>query len=164
MRITIEEYEMLMEVNNDLEAHYQETEKKLNGDLETKEMEVHNLTQKISSLNDACQDYENTISQFRELVMQLQTELDQLRNQTQTAQSDVATAASQAAAMMSLNLKLQSTASKNQARSIELEVKRLESKEARELLGIVQVRATVSLNTEHADDICRIALSPSTVR
>ena len=67
------------------------------------------------------------------------SELEQLRTQTQTAQSESATAASQTAAMMSLNLKLQSTASKNQARMIELEVKKQEAREARELLSIVQV-------------------------
>lgn len=39
---------------------------------------------------------------------------------------------------MSLNMKLQSSASKNQARIIELEIKRLEAKEAHELLSIVQ--------------------------
>jgi dynactin 1 len=41
--------------------------------------------------------------------------------------------------MVSLNLKLQSSASKNQARNIELEIKKLEARETRELLGIVQV-------------------------
>jgi dynactin 1 len=65
-------------------------------------------------------------------------ELDGLRSQTQTAQSESAAAASQASQMISLNLKLQSTVSKNQARSIELEVKRIEARESRELLGIVQ--------------------------
>ena len=40
--------------------------------------------------------------------------------------------------MMSLNLKLQSSATKNQARAIELELRRIEAKEAKELLSIVQ--------------------------
>ena len=62
-----------------------------------------------------------------------------LRAQTQTAQHESATAASQTAAMMSLNLRLQSNVSKNQAKTIELEIKKLEAKETRELLGIVQV-------------------------
>jgi len=39
---------------------------------------------------------------------------------------------------MSLNLKLQSTASKNQARQIDFEVTRLDARKARELLSIVQ--------------------------
>ncbi len=59
--------------------------------------------------------------------------------QTQTAQTESATAASQTAAMMSLNLKLQSSAAKNQARNVELELLRLEARESKELLGIVQV-------------------------
>lgn len=42
--------------------------------------------------------------------------------------------------MMSLNLKLQSSAAKNQARAIELELKKIEAREANELLSIVQVR------------------------
>lgn len=46
--------------------------------------------------------------------------------------------------MMSLNLKLQSTASKNQAKNIELEIKKLEARETRELLGIVQVHRSPS--------------------
>lgn len=68
------------------------------------------------------------------------SELDQLRTQTQTAQSESASAASQAANVMSLNLKLQSSAQKNQARTIDLEVKSIEAKECRELLSIIQVR------------------------
>ena len=40
--------------------------------------------------------------------------------------------------MMSLNLRLQSSASKNQARHIDLEVKRIEAREAHELLSIIQ--------------------------
>lgn len=46
--------------------------------------------------------------------------------------------------MMSLNLKLQSSASKNQAKNIELEIKKLEARETRELLSIVQVRLSFS--------------------
>lgn len=77
------------------------------------------------------------------------SDLDTLRTHAQTAQNESATAASQTAAMMSLNLKLQSSASKNQAKLIELEVKKLEAKETRELLSIVQVCKYPIFNTEH---------------
>ena len=70
----------------------------------------------------------------------MHSELDQLRTQTQTAQTESASAASQTAAMMSLNLKLQSSAVKNLARNIDLELKSLEARESKELLSIVQVR------------------------
>ncbi len=41
---------------------------------------------------------------------------------------------------MSLNMKLQSSAAKNQARNIELEIRKIEARESKELLAIVQVR------------------------
>lgn len=41
--------------------------------------------------------------------------------------------------MMTLNLKLQSSALKNQAKTIDLELRRIEAREGRELLAIVQV-------------------------
>ncbi|KAI0931161.1 hypothetical protein AcW2_000104 [Taiwanofungus camphoratus] len=138
MRITIEDLEALKELNDELEENHIETEKVMQEDLDAKDVQIREQTRKIETLEEACQDLESTIVQFRELVMQLQSDLDALRTETQTAQHESATAASQTAAMMSLNLKLQSSASKNQARNIELEVKRIESREARELLNIVQ--------------------------
>ncbi|RPD64767.1 dynactin [Lentinus tigrinus ALCF2SS1-6] len=138
MRITIEDLEALQELNDELEENHVETEKALQEEIDAKDIQIHEQSRKIQSLEEACQDLEGTIVQFRELVLSLQTELDTLRAETQTAQHESATAASQTAAMMSLNLKLQSTASKNQARHIDLEVKKIEAREARELLNIVQ--------------------------
>ena len=39
---------------------------------EQKETQIREQTRKIADLEDTCQDYEGTINQFRELVMQLQ--------------------------------------------------------------------------------------------
>ncbi|THH30239.1 hypothetical protein EUX98_g3963 [Antrodiella citrinella] len=138
MRITIEDLEALKELNDELEENHLETEKMMQDDINVKDAEIFEQSQKIVSLEDSCQDFESTIVQFRELVVGLQSELDTLRTETQSAQHESATAASQTAAMMTLNLKLQSSASKNQARNIDLEVKRIEAREARELLSIIQ--------------------------
>lgn len=40
---------------------------------EQKESLIREQVRKINELEDACQDFEGTISQFRELVLQLQT-------------------------------------------------------------------------------------------
>ncbi|KAJ7146369.1 dynactin [Mycena epipterygia] len=138
MRITIEDLESLRELNDELEENHVETEKAMAEDLEAKDMQIREHVRRAESLEEACVDLEGTIGQFRDLVLQLQTELDSLRAQTQVAQTESQTAASQSAAMMSLNLKLQSSASKNQAKNIELEIKRMEARETRELLNIVQ--------------------------
>lgn len=71
--------------------------------------------------------------------MHIESDLDMLRAQTQSAQNESATAASQTAAMMSLNMKLQSSASKNQARNIELELFKIQAREGKELYEIVKV-------------------------
>ncbi|KAH8119806.1 dynactin [Phellopilus nigrolimitatus] len=138
MTITIEDLEALKELNDELEENHVETEKQLQEEIEQKDSQSREQAHKISDLEDACQDFEGTINQFRELVLQLQAELDILRTQNQNAQDESATVASQTAAMMSVNLKLQSSASKNQARLIELELRKIELKETKELLGIVQ--------------------------
>ncbi|KAF8167287.1 dynactin [Crassisporium funariophilum] len=138
MRITIEDLEALKELSDELEENHTETEKQLHEDLDAKDAQLRDHVLKIGVLEETCQDFENTINQFRELVMQLQSELDQLRTQTQTAQTESASAASQSAAMMSLNLKLQSSAMKNLARNIQLELTTLEAREARELFKIAQ--------------------------
>ena len=67
--------------------------------------------------------------------------------QTQTAQSESATAVSQHAAVMSLNLKLQSSAAKNQARQIEHELVRIQAKESKELYEIVKVSVRIAIYT-----------------
>ncbi|KAJ7068484.1 dynein associated protein-domain-containing protein [Mycena amicta] len=138
MRVTIEDLEALRELNDELEENHVETEKALLEDLESKDTQIREHVRRAELLEDACADLEGTIGQFRELVLQLQTELDSLRTQHQVAQTESQNAASQSAAMMSLNLKLQSSASKNQARNIELELRRIDAREGRELLNIVQ--------------------------
>jgi len=138
MRVTIEDLESLQELNDELEENHMETEKALQEEIETKDTQVREQFQRIQAQDETCQDLEGTIVQFRELVMQLQGELDALRTETQTAQQHSASAASQTAAMLSLNLKLQSTAAKNQAKHVELEIKSIEAREMKELLSIVQ--------------------------
>lgn len=56
-------------------------------------MQIQDHLRKNEALEEACIDLENTINQFRDLVVQLQNELDTLRLQTQTAQTESATAA-----------------------------------------------------------------------
>jgi hypothetical protein len=86
------------------------------------------------------------------------SELDTLRAETQTANEKSASAATQTAAMLSLNLKLQSTASKNHAKQIELEVKTIESREVKELLAITQASTHV-----HREATCYFLNTPAAI-
>ncbi|KAJ7449516.1 dynactin [Mycena latifolia] len=89
----------------------------------------------LRELNDELE--ENHVETEKALTEDLVTSTASVRKR-KSRQTESQTAASQSAAMMSLNLKLQSSASKNQAKNIELEIKRMEARETRELLNIVQ--------------------------
>ncbi|KXN84996.1 Dynactin subunit 1 [Leucoagaricus sp. SymC.cos] len=70
MKRTIEDPETLKESNDDeLEEKYVETEKQLYDDTEKRDTEIREHLSKITFLEDAYQDLECTISQFRELVL-----------------------------------------------------------------------------------------------
>ena len=80
------------------------------------------------------------------------SKLDTLRAETQNANEKSASAATQAAVMLSLDLNLRSTAPKNHAEQIELEVKTIETREAKELSTIIQV--TLPLFTTRVWGFC----------
>ncbi|EJD45781.1 hypothetical protein AURDEDRAFT_87692 [Auricularia subglabra TFB-10046 SS5] len=138
MRIIIEDLEALKELSDELEENHIESEKAMQEEIEMKDTQAREQARKIDQLEEALQDYEQTISQFRDLVVQLQSDMEALRAQHQTAQTESQAQANQSAAMMTLNLKLQSSALKNQAKTIDLELRRIEAREGRELLAIVQ--------------------------
>lgn len=80
------------------------------------------------------------------MLTQSNSDLDQMREQQNTAQTDVQQLSSQTQSMLSLNMKLQQTVSKAQVRSIDLELRKLEAKEAIERLMIIKVRSEACCN------------------
>lgn len=134
-----------------------------------KDMQLHNHARAIEAMQDAIEDYATTIEQFRDLVASLQADLDVAREASQSHQQESQVQATQAAAALALNMKLQSTTTKNQAKAIDLEIKRLDAAQARELLSIVSVSAPFfgplqGLHTYIVDLGSAIALFASSVR
>ncbi|KAG8679840.1 hypothetical protein FRC08_016710 [Ceratobasidium sp. 394] len=138
MRVTIEDLEALKELNDEIEENHVEAERAMQEEIDAKDSAARDLNRKIEGLDETIADYEGTITQFRELVMHLQSELDTLREENQIHQTESSAQASQSAAILSLNMRLQSTAAKNQAKNIEFELRKLDAAQAREWLGIVQ--------------------------
>ncbi|ELU43793.1 dynactin [Rhizoctonia solani AG-1 IA] len=64
--------------------------------------------------------------------------MENLRQENQIHQSESSAQATQSAAILSLNMRLQSTAAKNQAKNIEFELRKLDAAQAKEWLAIVQ--------------------------
>ncbi|KAG8695388.1 hypothetical protein FRC09_009176 [Ceratobasidium sp. 395] len=138
MRVTIEDLEALKELNDEIEENHVEAERAMQEEINAKDSAARDLNRKIEGLEETIADYEGTITQFRELVVHLQSDLDTLREENQIHQTESSAQASQSAAILSLNMRLQSTAAKNQAKNIEFELRKLDAAQAREWLGIVQ--------------------------
>lgn len=138
MRVVIEDLESLKELNDELEENHIETEKMLQEEIEQKDAQIREATRRIGDLEETILDYQQTIGQFRAHAMQLDSELESLRTEHQSAQSASALAASQTATVMNLNRLLQNSASKSQAKTIELELQNLRTRQANELLTIIQ--------------------------
>ncbi|GAA6010163.1 hypothetical protein JCM10207_005646 [Rhodosporidiobolus poonsookiae] len=138
LKADIEELEALKELADELEESHLETEKQLQEELDLKDLQLQELRRRHDGLEDACADYEGTIGQFRELVISLQTDLEQLREHQATQATESQSLTSQSQAMLNLNLKLQSSALKSQVKAIDLELRKLEARQAAEHLAIVK--------------------------
>ncbi len=92
------------------------------------------------ALENNAVDYQNTFGQFRELVSNLQAELEAAKAEQAEYGGAEGSGRKQMAdqAMLNLNLKLQSSALKSQAKTIDLELGRLQAAQASSHLEMVR--------------------------
>ncbi|GAA5900012.1 uncharacterized protein JCM6883_006062 [Sporobolomyces salmoneus] len=138
LKLEIEELEALRELADELEESHVETEKQLQEELDLKDLLIQDLKKRNDSLEDSCVDYERTISQFRDAVVSLQSDLEDLRRQQSTQASESQSLSSQSQAMLNLNLKLKTSVLKSQVKAIDLELRKLEARQASEHLAMVK--------------------------
>jgi Zn-dependent M16 (insulinase) family peptidase len=72
LRATVEDLEALKELADELEENHMETEKQLQAEIDHRDMLLRGQVDRLASAEETNADYENTISQFRELVLNLQ--------------------------------------------------------------------------------------------
>jgi dynactin 1 len=135
MMLTIEDLESLKELNDELEETHLETEKQLQEEVDLKDLALREYEMRNESLEANLVDHENTFGQFRELVLNLQSEVESLRNEDKARDSSKGGGDDQA--ILNLNLKLQSSTLKSQAKTIELELGKLEARQSKDNLGII---------------------------
>ncbi|KAG1147474.1 hypothetical protein G6F37_004057 [Rhizopus arrhizus] len=138
MHLVVEDLEALKELADELEDNHIETEKQLQAEIDHRDMLLREQMERMRAAEETNADYETTIQQFRELVTMLQNDLEHLRHKEVSQQSEQRTLSSQSQAMMSLNIQLQSTVMKAQAKSIDLELRKLEAAQANDRLSYIQ--------------------------
>ncbi|OJJ01644.1 hypothetical protein ASPVEDRAFT_71699 [Aspergillus versicolor CBS 583.65] len=135
----ISDLEALKEINDELEWNHVETEKQLQEEIEYRETLFNDQVQKISQQDDVIEDLEYTLTRFRELVSTLQADLEDMRASQQITEAEATDLTARSRAMMDLNLKLQSSVAKSQTKTIDIELKRIESEEDSQHLSIVKM-------------------------
>ncbi|KAI9468505.1 MAG: dynein associated protein-domain-containing protein [Benjaminiella poitrasii] len=135
---TVEDLEALKELADELEENHMETEKQLQTEIDHRDMLLREQLERLRANEEMIADYEATIQQFRELVTLLQNDLQALRRKEQENASEKMTLSSQSQEMMSLNLQLQNTVIKVQAKQIDIELRKLETAQANDRLAMIQ--------------------------
>ncbi|KAI9820741.1 MAG: hypothetical protein M1827_005111 [Pycnora praestabilis] len=148
LRATVEDLQDLKELNDELEFNHVETEKQMQEEIDFKNMLVADQARKHAQQEKTLQDYDYTTARFRELVTNLQSDLEDMRASQQLTETEAEDLTNRSRAMMDLNMKLQISASKTQAKTIELELRQLEAQEATEHLTIVQMFLPETFQTE----------------
>lgn len=139
LRATIEDLESLKELNDELEVNHVEAEKQLQEEIDFRDSLINENLRRSAHQQQTIDDYEYTISRFRDLVTTLQADLEDMRASQQITDKEAEDLSSRSRAMLDLNMKLQLSASKTQVKTIDLELRRLEAEEASEHLSIVQL-------------------------
>ena len=130
----------MKELNEELEENHVEAEKELQLEIDHRDIYIRDLQNALEMTKETADDYENTVAQFRSLVQMLQSDLSRLREEvSEKSGQDPTALSSQTQEMLNLNIQLQNAAVKSQAKSIELELRKLEASQALEHLELVQV-------------------------
>ncbi|KAI3479951.1 hypothetical protein L1887_57938 [Cichorium endivia] len=139
LRDEIVEHETIAEINNELEEQHTINEKELREEVDLCESRIRDLAARNEALENNAVDYQNTFGQFRELVSNLQAELEAAKAEQAEYGGAEGSGRKQMAdqAMLNLNLKLQSSALKSQAKTIDLELGRLQAAQASSHLEMI---------------------------
>ena len=139
LKATIEDLESLKELNDELEINHVETEKDMQEDIDFKDSIINEQARRAAQQEEAMEDMEYTLSRFREMVTNLQSDLEDMKASHAVTETEAEQLNSRSRAMRDLNMKLQMSAAKTQAKTIDLELRRLDAQEALEHLAIVQL-------------------------
>lgn len=148
LKAIIDDLENLKEVNDELEINHVQNEKEMQEDIDFKDSVITEQARRAAQQEEALEDMEYTLSRFRELVTNLQGDLQDMKASQAVTETESEKLNSRSRAMEDLTMKLQISAEKAQAKTIDLEMRRLEAQEAEQHLEIVKLFLPDSYQTD----------------
>jgi dynactin 1 len=138
IKLERDDLQTLKEINDELEIQHMEQEKQLQDEINYKDILLAEQSRHLLQKDDALIDQEQTIAKFRELVSNMQTDLEELKASKEMSESEAQELNNQSKAILDLNRRLQATAVNSRAKTIEMELRKLDAQEAAQHLEIVQ--------------------------
>ncbi|KAL2169985.1 hypothetical protein VTG60DRAFT_5386 [Thermothelomyces hinnuleus] len=137
LQATIRDLEELKEVSDELEINHIHNQKEMQEEIDKRDAVIAEQIRQAALQQKANEDMEYTVSRFRELVTSLQSDLADMRASHTVTEKESEQLNQRSRAMLDLNMKLQISAAKAQAKTIDLELRRMEAQEAEQHLEIV---------------------------
>lgn len=139
LKAIVDDLENLKEVNDELEINHVQNEKEMQEEIDFKDSVIAEQARRAAQQEETLEDMEYTLSRFRELVNNLQGDLQDMKASQAVTEGESEKLNSRSRAMEDLTMKLQISAEKAQAKTIDLEMRRLEAQEAEQHLEIIKL-------------------------
>jgi dynactin 1 len=147
--VAIRDLESLKELNDELEVQHIEQEEELHADIEAKDLEIAEQSQRINEQMAVIADHEDLVSKFRDLVFELQGKMadaETSRNMTEAQAKDTRGRFNE---VMDLNRRLRASNVAATKKEITSELRQLRADEASEKLTIwIETRSEDFGNSE----------------
>ena len=138
LRGHLEEYEEIQQINDELELDNQAAQKELQAELDYRESVNSDLRREFASKLRDIEELQYMAGRYRDAMTAYEKQFEEMRQSNQISATTSAELNEKSRAVMDLQMKLQSTESKNQTKRIEVELQRLKAEEATEHLSILQ--------------------------
>jgi dynactin 1 len=139
LRKSVEHFQDLKELNDELEVNHVEHEKQLQEVIDFKESLLSDMNRQATKQEEELTDKEYTILRFRDLVSALQSDLENMRSSKEISELEAQNLENSSRAIMDLNRQLQASANSATVKAIDMELGKLEAQQASEHLSIVQL-------------------------
>ncbi|KAK3072411.1 hypothetical protein LTR53_006864 [Teratosphaeriaceae sp. CCFEE 6253] len=153
LRQTVEELEDLRDINDELQINYSEQEKQFQEEVDFKDSLLHDRERSSKQQQDALDDADVTLQRYRALVATMQGDLADLHASQRISASEARELGQKSRAVLDANLRLRSSAAATQVKTLDLELRRLEAREAGEHLAIVQLYLPEGFAREERDSV-----------
>ena len=138
LQATVEDLQSLKELNDELEMNHIEHGKQLQETIDLKDDIITQQSRKALEQDNMLAEHQYITNRFKTIVSSLQLDLENMRMSKELTETEAQELNSRTRAVMDINMKLQSSAAKGQARLIDLKLKNLDAEQAMDCLAMIQ--------------------------